>query len=104
MANRAFLQMDQAESEDQDLLWHEQKRRAHSSLDCARDAAALGLLQIQSKTGTEPYSGSHTATAKPIQSKKSLGIVQSRLNCTKRAGRSTVVYEFQLLKPDSSEM
>src|SRR5271169_4190326 len=89
--------MDQAESEDQDLLWNEQKRRAHSSLDCTRHAAALGLLQIQNKTGTESYSDSQTVTAKPIQPKKSLGIVQSQVKWTKCAKWSAVMHRFHLV-------
>ena len=97
MANRAVLQMDQAEPEDQNLLWDKQECRPNSSLDCSHRCAALGLLQIQGKTGTDSYSDSQTAATQPIQSKKSLGIVQRFAKYTKRAEWHTVMYTLQLL-------
>jgi len=59
--------------------------------------AALGLIQIQSKPGTESYSDSQSAATERIQSKKSLGIVKSHVKCTKCAKWSAVVSRFQLL-------
>jgi hypothetical protein len=96
MANRAFLQMDQAEPEDQNLLWDKQECRPNSSLDCSHRSAALGLLQIQGKTGTDSYSDPQAAATQPIQSKKSLGIVQCFAKHTKWAEWRTVMYTLQL--------
>jgi hypothetical protein len=66
-------------------------------LDCAHHAAALGLLQIQSKTGTKSYSDPQAAATEPIQSKKSLGIVKSYIKYKKFAKWSAVMDRFQLL-------
>ena len=83
--------------EDVIILWHEQKCRFHSSLDCAHHGSALGVLQIQGKTGPESHTNPAIVATHPVQQKKSLGIIQPIFYCTKCESWQSVIIQFQLL-------
>ena len=66
MANRASLQMDKAEPEDQNLLWDKQECRPNPSVDCFNYVADPGLLQVQIENGTKLDTNPQDAATQPV--------------------------------------
>jgi hypothetical protein len=57
-ADRIILQMDQAASSNQSLLWHDRERRQNPDLDCHHRLCAGGNRQKASEFGTKPLHNS----------------------------------------------
>ena len=75
LAGRVFLQVDQAEPEDQELSWHQQERRDDSDLGCAHHPSHDCLLQVPGEVKLELLTNTDVSSSEYICSKESKGVI-----------------------------